>query len=170
MSFRGSYLANINLRHTAADAADSAVFAMHNPAASGVLLKIRRVNLALAFDGTAAADTTVGHYLIRFTVANPSTGTTVPRIKRNAAYAASIVADANIQQKSGILTMTSVSYESAPFYVARLPIAVTNGVRTIDLVDPIELRPDEGLAIRTAVAAVVGTSLHGAIAWDEKTL
>lgn len=170
MAFLGSYLANVSLRHTAADAADSAVFAMHNPAASAVLLKIRQVRLVIGFDGTAAAATDLGYSLIRFTAADPTTGTTVPRIKRNAGYNASVIANANIQQKSGILTLTSAVFESGPFHVARLPASFTGGARLLSLDDPIDLRPDEGLAIRTTVAAIIGLGLNGSIAWDEKNI
>lgn len=173
----GAYLANISIRHTVADAAASAVFAMRNPVGSGKTAAIRSIRGRMIFDGTAVAAANCGYEFIRFSAGDPTTGTTVPRIKKRNSYAVSVIADANAQQKSGVLTMTSVVYEAGPFAVVRLPAAVTNGVSTFDIVfaqagvayEPFELAAGEGLAIRLhSTAAIVGLGITGAVEWDER--
>lgn len=170
------YLANISLRHTAADAGQSFVWAVHNPAASSKLLRLNEIVARIAFDGTAAA-ATIGYEFCRFTVADPTTGTTVPRVKKNRSsgggLANSVIADGNIQQKSGILTMTSIANIEI-FGALNISASVTGTTgdfcKRFDLgKGEFTLDPDEGFGIRLGVglAAIVGQSLSGIVDWDE---
>lgn len=171
---KGAYIANINIRHTVADAAASAVWAMHNPAASARTIYIRAINWMLGFDG-ALSTLDIAYEFIRFTVADPTTGTTVPVIKKNNGYNASAIGSTNIQQKSGILTLAGAVFESGPFHVIRIPASVTNTISEGDLqfhqamegTSNFDLRPDEGMAIRLNLAAIIGQMLAGSVEWDE---
>lgn len=181
----GLYYAKVQIRHTAADAAGSAVWAMHVPAQTSGTYKnrtglwLREINLHVKFDGTgAAAAVELGYDLWRFSVADPTTGSTVPRIKSHGAgQASSVIADANIQQKSGILTMTSVAYDTDAFAAISLPQVNTGGDTELKLQfsswdddHPFFLPPDDGLAIRvlTGQAAVIGLALTGYVSWQER--
>ncbi len=173
----GSYLANINIRHTVADAGASAVFAMRNPAASTKTCFIRAIRGRVTFDGTAVAATSCAYEFIRFSGGDPSTGTTLPRVKKRSSYANSQILDANAQQKSGVLTMTSVTYDpNGPFNVVRLPTSVTSGIAGFDIdlltaglsYEGFELAVGEGLAIRLNVAAIIGLGIAGSVEWDER--
>lgn len=177
-----SYFAAFNVAHTAADAAGSPVFAMHVPATASKRLQVHSIEGHLVFAGTAAAAGAVGYELIRFTVADPTTGTTVPRIRSDSRAAASIIADANIQAKSGILTLTGAVFEGGVLRVIRVPASVTGTVLPFswrpsgsgfpglpDSGNAIVLAPGEGLAIRVAagLAAIIGQGLSGVIEWSE---
>lgn len=173
----GSYLAGFNIRHTAADAAASAVLGFRNPVASTKTVFIRNIRGRMAFDGTAAAATSLCYELIRFSAGDPSTGTIMTRVKKRSSYAASQILDANAQFKSGILSMTSVVYDPlGPFHYLRLPASVTSGVTEFDLdfvqagveYEGFELAVGEGLAMRLTNAAIIGQSIGGSIEWDER--
>lgn len=176
------YYAKVLLRHTAADAAGSAVWAMHNPPGSGARIFMRDIDLNLSFDGTLAAASNVGYELWRFTTADPTAGSTVPRIKRKTQQAASVIADANIQQRSGILTMTSVVYDTDAFSAVIVPASITGAYRSHRLEYPSSdvlfnetafiLEQNEGLAIRVATGftAIIGQNLSGHISWSERPL
>lgn len=172
----GSYLTNISLRHTSADAAGSVVWAIHNPAASTKTAYIKRVRGILSFDGSAAAATGIGYEIIKFSGADPTTGTTIDIVKKRNAYPASQIAAANIQQKSGILTMSGITNIQI-LAVLRLPVAVTNPFLFFDLgfvisgigYEALEIAVDYGLAIRVGpVAAIIGQTLSGQVVWDER--
>lgn len=171
----GSYLANISIRHSAADALGSSVWAMLNPTGSGKTIYIRNIRGRILFDGAVTATTSQGYEFIRYSGnVSPTTGTTIARIKKKTTYANSVVQDANIQQKSGILTLAG-TFEGSPFNVVKMPISVTGGGQTfdIDLVvaglsyEGFELAPGEGMAIRLHVAAVIGFGIAGSVEWDE---
>lgn len=173
----GSYMANISIRHTAADAAGSVVFAMTNPTGSGRVVYIRNIRGRVFFDGTAVAGGNSGYELIRYSGnAAPTTGTTVPRIKKRTGYSSSVISDTYIQQKSGIITLTGAVFEAGPFNVIRIPASGTGIVAQfdIDLVvagmgyEGFELQTGEGLAIRLNVAAIIGLGIAGQIEWDER--
>jgi hypothetical protein len=173
----GAYLSNINVRHTAADVTASVVWAMTNPSGSGKSVYIRNIRGRVTFDGTAVAATSLGYEFIRYSGnVSPTTGTTVPRIKKKTTQGASVVQDINIQQKSGILTLASAVFEAAPFNVVRLPIAVTNGIASFDLdfavaglpYEGVEILAGEGLAIRLNTAAVIGLAIAGSVEWEER--
>jgi hypothetical protein len=170
---QGAYVANISLRHTAADAAGSMVWAFRNPSSIRTVY-LRKIMAQLTFDGTAAAATGIGYEFVRFTTADPTTGTTVPRVKRFGTTA-SVILDANIQQKSGILTMTGILAIEI-FHVVRLSVSVTSGVININLPyeasglskERMEFTSDQGFGIRVGpVAAIIGQTLSGSVHWDE---
>src|SRR3972149_365949 len=172
------YLANVQVLHTVADAAGSAVWAAHVPLQGSNEKKkrifLRHIWLNGASHATTATAAHVGHELIKFTVADPTTGTTVARIKTRPVQGASIIADANIQQKSGGLTMTSVVYDGGPFAVLIGHNANGNNRLLRMEFDPFHfaIEPDEGLAIRVAagLSAVAGLGLSGFVAWDEEEI
>ena len=172
----GSYIAHISIRHTVADPAGSMVWAMRNPLASPRALHVRNIRGRLSFDGTAVAAANIGYEFVRFTGADPTTGTTVPRVKKRSGYGPSVVQDANIQQKSGVLTMTGVANIEI-LNVVRLPAAVTNGVAPFDLdfvvanqpYEALELEPGAGVGIRVGPnAAIIGQTIAGSVEWDER--
>lgn len=170
----GAYFMNISIRHTAADAGASMVWAFRNPSAAK-MVNLRGVRGRVVFDGTAAAGTDRGYEFVRFTTADPTTGTTVPRVKKRAGVASNI-ADANIQQKSGVLTMTGILAIEI-FHVVRIPIAVTNGAVSFDF-DPtaaglkdewFEFGNNEGFGIRlAATAATIGLGINGSVEIEER--
>jgi hypothetical protein len=172
-----SYLMGFNIRHTAADAAASAVMAFRNPAASSKIVCVRAIRGLVDFDGTAAAATSLCYELIRFSAGDPTTGTTMVRVKKRTGLAASQILDANAQFKSGILTMTAVVYDAAPFAYIRLPASVTNGIGSFEWkmlegsgfeYEMLELAAGEGIAMRLTNAAIIGQGIAGTISIDER--
>jgi hypothetical protein len=169
------YLANISIRHTVADAGASFVWACRNPVASTKTLHLRACRGRVTFDGTAVAAANSGYEWCRFTGGDPTTGTTVPRSKKRSAAAASQVLDANIQQKSGVLTITGITGIEI-FNVVRMPMSVTNGIAPFDLDyvvsgltrEAVEFAPGEGFGIRLLAAAVIGLGIAGGFEWDER--
>lgn len=167
----GSYLANINFRHTAADAANSTMWTMRNGATKTVY--IRTIFLTTAFDGTAAAST-LRYSVQRFTTATPTGGSAITIIKKNNSFGASTVADI---RQGGPLTTTSVVFENDAMTFG-MPISVTNGIiwNQVYLDQPnqtyanFELAANEGLAIRvnSAQAAVIGWGMYGFVEWHER--
>ncbi len=151
------------------------VWAMHNPSTSSRTIYIRNVRGRVVFDGTAVAATTSGYEFVKFTVADPSTGTTVARVKKRAAYPVSQIQDANIQQKSGALTMTGIANIDV-VNVVRLPLSITGTIANFDLdfvvagmpYEGFELAPNEGFGIRLVAAAVIGLGIGGSVEWDER--
>lgn len=171
----GAYMANISVRHTVADGAASFVWAMRNPALSPRTVYIRNVRGRVYFDGTAVAAGNSGYEFSRFTNADPTTGTTIPRVRKRTSYPISVVADANIQQKSGILTLSGISNIEV-LNVMRLPLSVTGVLAQFDfdlivaglMGEALELAPGEGFGIRTVATAAIGLGIAGGIEWDER--
>lgn len=173
----GGYLMNISLRHTVADAAGSFVWAFRNPLAAARAIRLLAIMGSMWFDGTAAAAGNIGYELCRFTGGDPTTGTTVPRSKKWGAGAVSQLADANIQQKSGILTITGIVGIEI-FGVIRMGASVTNGLypfyfdflKAGKLRAHNELAPGDGFGIRVGPgAAIIGQGLSGIIETEEKS-
>lgn len=172
----GSYQASFFHLAAATDAAGSAVVGLRNPVASSKTLYLRNIRGRVSFQGTAAA-AHVGFDFIRFSGGDPSGGTTMTRAKKRSSYAASQVLDANAQYRSGILTMTSVVYDTnGPFHVVRVPASVTGTITEFDIdfvqagtsYEGFELAVGEGIAIRQQIVAIIGTSIAGSIEWDER--
>lgn len=165
----GSYLLRIpNARLTAAIAANSAIWTVRN--GSSRTMRIKRISVSAKFDGTAAA-TTAQFQLQRFTTATPSGGTALTAVKKRTALGSSTIADARFNYAAA-LTVTGVVFEEAFFEwgVQRQVSAVSNhdllaGLETQEAL--IELAPNEGLAIRLGVVAVIGDALGGYVEWDE---
>lgn len=174
----GSYMLPFGYRHSAATTAGQTIFAMRNTSGGSVVARIRRILAILAFDGTAAAATTLRYSFMRFNTATPSGGTAVHAniVKKRNSYGTSVIGDARyrVDNASG-LTVTSVVFES-PFATLMLPISVTSGnlVVPLQFVIPgqnhslLELAPGEGMAIQVDTTnAVIGLSLGGNVEWDE---
>lgn len=166
----GAYMLPVNIRQTAASAAGLVVWAMRNGSTKTVL--VRRMPLVMAFDGTAAALTTPRYALQRFTTATPTGGTVLTAIKKRTTYPTSAIADARFLDSG--LTTTGMTFETDAA-IFGLPIAVTNAAIRYDLTsemgqryDSFELGANEGLCIRLNTATVIGVSLLGYVAWDEK--
>jgi len=171
-------LAIINGRQTVVATAAGTFFAMRNNT-SGRTIFIRRIILAVGFDGTAAA-TSSRWELARFSNATPSGGTaiTLPAgaVKKRSSYANSNLLDARwITGTAGGLTMTSVVMETA-FDSVGVPRG-TSGTSIVyvrefgdagaEKNDRFELLTGEGLAINAGVTGVVGDSFQGSVEWDE---
>lgn len=174
----GSYMLPFGYRHSAATTAGQTIFAMRNTSGGSVVARIRRIMAILAFDGTAAAATSMRYAFMRFSTVTPSGGTAVHAniAKKRSSYGTSVIGDARyrVDNASG-LTVTGVAFES-PFATLMLPISVTSGnlVVPLQFVIPnqnhslLELAPGEGLAIQVDTTnAVIGLSLGGNIEWDE---
>lgn len=167
----GSYVADINVRQTAASAIGTTIWTMRNTGALTAL--IRQISLIMAFDGTAAAATTLRYDIARFSGATPTGGTAVTPVKKRNSYGASSVTDLRFLDTG--LTTTGITFESA-FHTIALPVSVTSGNAQLHLpftlpgerYSPFELATGEGLAIRLNVAAVIGLSLTGSVHWDDK--
>ena len=166
-----------NIRHTAADAAGSFVAAITNPAASGIYLYIRYIRCTIAFDGTAAAATSLVYEVVRYssaTTPSPTTGTTLTRVRRDTRLATPVILDANAQYKSGVLTLGPTVIDSIKFL--RMPASVTNGVLNWDLDfiqsdklgDAFVIGPNEGVGIRLTNTAVIGQGISGNFSVDER--
>jgi hypothetical protein len=161
------YICRYRFRHTAADAADTAIFAMRNPATSGKVLFVNRIVLTVGFDGTSAVSD-VGHALSRFSGANPTGGTSPLRMntRKLSGGVASVVTDASI--KEGAALTLAASFEGN-FH--ELVIPTTTGTvlsQVLDFLEPIRLEQGEGLAVRTSVTAVIGTTASGSVWWNEE--
>lgn len=159
------YVCRFRFRHTFADTADTSVFAMRNPTATTKIIQIYRTVITVGFDG-ASAVAEVGHGFCRFSGANPTGGTSPSRIKLRSAMADSQVTDASIKDGAA-LTLAAV-FEG---YFHELPIPAAVGSILSHVIDyaqePLRLDPGEGLAVRTVLAAVIGTTVSGSIWWAE---
>jgi len=173
------YRSKIALRHTAADAAGSPVWALHVPlqgsAEKKKRLYLREVLLRCSFDGTTAT-AHIGYDLIRFKGADPTNGTTIARTKaRGGLDPDSIILDANIQQRSGILTLTGETAETGAFATLLVPAVQGDAAQLLlrwprEGPDAYVLEPGDGLSIRVAAgfAAIIGQSANGSVGWDER--
>lgn len=166
----GSYLLPINIRHTAATTANSVVWAVRNGTTK--ILAIRRISVAMGFDGTAAA-ATCRYGIQRFTTATPTGGSVLTAIKKRTTYSASTIADARTVDTG--LTLGAMAFE-ADMMSWGLPVSLTGGSVVRDYVfeqagerfDSLELAANEGICIRLNQAAVIGLSLTGFMSWDER--
>lgn len=168
----GAYMLPIRVRQTNTTAADSTVWAMRNVAGPSTV-HIRKIRGAVIFDGTAAAATTIGYDLIRFSAATPTTGTALTVVDKRNAYAASAVTDARFLDTG--LSVTSVVFET-PFAQLLIPVSVTSMIREFEIDfdqmgmrrSGFELASGEGLCIRLTANAVVGLGISGFVEWDER--
>lgn len=168
----GTYMAPVSMRFTGTTASGSSVWSIR--AGASLSVYIRRIFLAAAFDGTAAA-TSAFYELHRFGTATPSGGTAGTVIKKDNLYGGSTLADFRQSATGGALTVTSVVFETALASLVN-PRGATGGscVMNVDFTTSPESRPflvlapNEGLAIQIAATAVVGDGLAGFIEWDER--
>lgn len=167
----GAYVLPINIRQTAATAAAATVWAMRY-VTGALVVKLKKIRLSIGFDGTAAAGTSLGYQLMRFSAATPTAGTAITVIKKRTAYAGSVVTDARFLDTG--LTVAGVVFETA-FDINKIPASVTGVTQTmfIDFVEPanrfgeFDLASGEGLAIQLERTAIVGQTLDGYVEWVE---
>lgn len=162
----GYYSLPINIRQTAATAANATVFALRNAAASTKTVYIEDIQLLMAFDTATPLTRSLQRYdLVRFTTATPTAGTALTVVAMDSSAAATQVTDARFLDTG--LTTTSVVFGSAfatigcPATDATTSEFSRNGIS-------IKLAPGEGFCIRLTVAAVVGQSLTGCVTWSER--
>lgn len=167
----GVYLLPVNVRQTAATAANSVVWAMRNGASR--TLTVKQINVTVDFDGTLAALTTPRYGVQRFTIAAPTGGTALVPIKKRSTYSASTVADARFLDTG--LTLGAMVFETdAMVFGVTASVTGGNSLRPFDFTvsgerhSGFELAPNEGLCIRLNTAAVIGVSLTGFVGWDER--
>lgn len=179
----GAYTAPINLRHTAATAAGSKVWAMRN--GNTKTMRIRTFFFTLGFDGTAIPATNLGYSIQRYGTGgsananNSLTDRNRSAIKKRSSYSASTLAGGVFDYKDDAttgLTWTSNPTFETDAIVLRFPCSVTNTVvpfnayflQTNESFSCFELAINEGITILVnPVAAIIGQSLTGFIEWDE---
>lgn len=168
----GSYAVGIEQRHTAADAAGSAVFNLRGPPTLKAYL--RAIHGIICFDGTAVSATTLRYGFYRGVGAvSPTGGTVLAAIKKNTTYPTSTVTDL---RGNGVLTTTGITYDPNQFSTVAVPASPTGGVVRFNLrfEQPQELDSafvfgaNEHLAVRLEVAAVIGFGLYAMCEWDER--
>lgn len=160
------YSLPVNIRQTAATAANATVFAMRNAAASTKTVYIEDIELLMAFDvGTPLTRSLQRYDLVRFSAATPTAGTALTVVMMDSAAAATQVTDARFVDTG--LTTTSVSFGTA-FATISCPAtdATTSHFHRSGIA--LKLAAGEGFCIRLTVAAVVGQSLSGCITWSER--
>lgn len=163
----GRYIAPINIVQTAATASGSCVWAIRN-AATTTKVELTKIRGSLSFAGTAAAGTTIGYSVARFSGATPTGGVVITLIKKLSTNPNSIVADARVLNTG--LTVTGITFED-PFAVAMVAASVTGTDRFINFEmnenEEFILGSGEGLAIRLAANAIIGLSFTGWAEWHE---
>lgn len=164
-----SYMAQIDFTPATTFADGTTYWTMRNVSGTKIAL-IRRLELILAFTGTAAAS--VSSYRIeRFSAATPTTGTAITVVKKKSAFTASAITDIRFNNTG--LTTTGVTFETG----AMTRVMHMNQLQAVafDLsftgegeVPKFELASGEGLAIRANGTIVSGTRMTGCISWDER--
>jgi hypothetical protein len=163
-----SYMAQIDITPATTLSDGTTYWTMRNTGAKLVL--IRRLELILAFTGTAAAS--VSSYRIeRFSGATPTGGTAITIVKKKNSFTASTVGD--IRTAPAGLTTTSVVFEAGGMtrvmHMNQLQhIAFDLSFTGEGEVPKFELASGEGLAIRANGTLVAGTRMVGCISWDER--
>ena len=160
------YSAPVNIRQTAATAANATVWSMRNAVGSPVVIFIERIYLMMAFDsGTPITRSTQTYDLIRFSTATPTGGTAVTVTQMWSGDGSTNITDARFLDTG--LTTTGAVF-NAPFAIVGCP--ATDATTTVFQREgiPICLGPGEGLCIRLHSAAVIGQSLIGEVVWSER--
>lgn len=164
------FYTRFRFRHTAADAAESVIYAMRNPVSSGKLLEISRLTLTTGFDG-ASATSESGHGWRRFSGASPTGGSSPARIKHSTRVksigtsGASVVTDASI--KEGAVLTLAAAFEGY-FDEQVIPMAVGSVIKSITEYWPrFQLQPGEGIALSNTLVAVIGLTASGFVEWEE---
>lgn len=161
------YSVPVQIRQSAATAANATVFAMRNAAASTRTVFIERIALAGTFDAASPVGRSLLRYaLCRFSTATPTAGTAVTVIEMDNGNAATQVTDVRFLDTG--LTTTGVVFES-PFAIIGIPSSDGATVQYEREGIAIELAPGEGFCIRLiTVAAIIGQGLSGEIVWSER--
>lgn len=160
------YSAPVNIRQTAATAANSTVWTMRNAAASTKTVYIERITLLMAFDTATPITRSLQRYdLVRFSAATPTAGTAITVVSMDSSNAATGVTDVRFVDTG--LTTTGVTFGAA---FATIACPATDATTTQFSRDGIALKlaPGEGFCIRLTVAAVAGQSVAGEVVWSER--
>ncbi len=125
------------------------------------------LDLVATFAGTAAATRSLLD-LVRISAAAPTGGTAIQTIKKNNSKPNPSGAD--IRTAPAGLTTTGVTFETDPIDLFPVinQLAVSAQINRDWSKAPIILAPNQGIAIRTNGAVVVGAGIQGAIQWDER--
>lgn len=160
------YSAPVNIRQTAATAANATVWSMRNAAASTKTIYIERIMLMTAFDAATPITRALQRYdVVRFTTATPTAGTAITVIAMDSSSAATQVTDVRFLDTG--LTTTSVVFGTAITTIScPATDATTNNFVRSGI--PIKLLAGEGLCLRLNVVAVIGQSMVGEIVWSER--
>jgi hypothetical protein len=159
------YSAPINIRQTAATAANSTVWAMRNAAASTRTVIIEKIELMMAFDSATPATRSTQRYdLIRFSTATPTAGTAITVAQMFSGDPSTQVTDVRFLDTG--LTTTGVVLNS-PFATIGCPATDATTTKYQRQGPPLFLAAGEGLCIRLNTAAVIGQSVTGEIVWSE---
>lgn len=160
------YSAPVNIRQTAATAANATVWAMRNAAASTKNVVIERIYLMMSFDTATPIGRALLRYDIeRFTTATPTAGSAITVVLMDSQQAATQVTDVRFIDTG--LTTTSVVF-GTPIATIGCPATDATSNHYCRENVGIRLAPGEGLAIRLNVVAVAGQGLTGEIVWSEK--
>lgn len=160
------YSVPVNIRQSAATAANGTVWTMRNPANSTKVIFIEFINFLMGFDaGTPLGRSLQRYDLVRFTSATPSGGTAITVIAADSAASASAVTDVRFADTG--LTTAGVTFGAA---FCTISVPASDGATNYYKRDNVAFRlaAGEGLAIRLTVAAVVGQDLTGEIIWSER--
>lgn len=169
-SFRsGQYATFVNIRQTAATAANATVFSFRNPANSEKNIYIEKINLVHAFDSATPVTprSTLRYRLQGFGGATPSGGTTQTPAKLDSAMGASVGPD--IRYLDTGLTTTGVSFGGIYSVISCPACDGSLSVFSKKKEDYVaKLYAGEGFCFRLENAAIAGQSLCGEIIWSER--
>lgn len=161
----------VNVRQSAATAASSIVWGLHNPSATKIIC-IRSAALQLFFDGTAAA-TLMKYELVKYTgVTSFSLGVVVTGMHKRTSLSGAVVGVARVLDTGltatggtaqavvpvgamGRVTQTATNFQCA----WAMPLSA-NERGTINAMS-IELAQNELLAIRQSATSVIGDNIVG---------
>lgn len=160
------YCAPVNIRQTAATAANSTVWSMRNDASSLKLVTIESIKLMMHFDtGTPLQRSSLRYELRRFSTATPSGGTSITPVLRDSLAPSTSVTDARFLDTG--LTVTSVVFDN-PFAIIGCPASDGSTNSFSQDIVPFKLAAGEGLCIRLSQTAAIGQGLFGEIIWAER--
>ncbi len=160
------YSAPVNIRQTAATAANSTVWAIRNAVASTLSVYVETIYLLMSFDTATPITRSLQRYQIqRFSTATPTGGTSISIAAMDSADPATNVTDARFLDTG--LTTTSVVFDN-PIAIIGCPATDATTTQYTRVNVGIRLAPGEGLCIRLTVAAVVGQGLTGEVVWSER--
>lgn len=156
----------VQIRQTAATAANATVFSMRNAAAATKTVFVERIYLQTSFDAGTPIGRSLQRYTIgRFSTATPTAGTAQTPAAMDSSNSATQVTDVRFVDTG--LTTTSVVFDN-PIAIIGCPATDATTSTFIREGIPIKLAPGEGLCIRLTVTAVIGQDLLGEIVWSER--
>lgn len=160
----GNFFTRLEIIPTTLTAA-TMYWAMRNNGSKDV--RIKAIDLALMFSGTAAASRSA-YELVRFSGANPTGGTSVAAVKGdNVDDANSVVTD--IRFAPAGLTAAGISFETnAIAVIGHINQLTANIVHHLDFDEDLVLAPGEGLALRSQTAIIAGSAVNGCVKWSER--